>query len=131
MSPDAAAQRQIERYLAMTGEERLKITLDLHEFACNVALAGIRRQFPEATADEVEGDILRLANPAEPAMRSESEFLVDILHKLHWNRLTPSDPSESQPMQSEPTNRSKGFLERARLRCSWMRSSKPISLSPL
>ena len=35
------------------------------------------------------------------------------------------------PMQSEPTTRSKGFLERARLRCSWMRFSKPISLSPL
>jgi hypothetical protein len=54
MSPDEAAQRQIEHYRAMTGEERLKIALDLHEFACNVAREGIRRQLPEATADEVE-----------------------------------------------------------------------------
>ena len=54
MSPVEATQRQIEQYRAMTGEERLKIALDLHEFACNVAREGIRRQFPKATADEVE-----------------------------------------------------------------------------
>ena len=54
MSPDAALQHQIERYRAMTGEQRLKIALDLHEFACDIAREGIRRQFPEATADEIE-----------------------------------------------------------------------------
>ena len=43
----------------MTGEERLKIALDLHEFACNVAREGIRRQYPEATADEVEQHLRR------------------------------------------------------------------------
>ena len=54
MNPEAALERQIERYRAMTGQQRLQIALDLHEFACNVAREGIRRQFPNATADEVE-----------------------------------------------------------------------------
>ena len=54
MNPEEAVQRQIERYRAMSGEQRLKIALDLHEFACNVAREGIRRQHPTATADEVE-----------------------------------------------------------------------------
>lgn len=59
MTPDAAAQQQIERYRAMTGEQRLKIALDLHEFACDIAREGIRRQFPEATPDEVEQHLRR------------------------------------------------------------------------
>jgi hypothetical protein len=59
MTPEEAAQRQIELYRAMTGEQRLKIALDLHEFACNVSRAGIRRQFPNADADEVERHLRR------------------------------------------------------------------------
>jgi len=59
MTPDVAVQRQIERYRAMTGEQRLKISLDLHEFACNVAREGVRRQYPNATADEVEQHLRR------------------------------------------------------------------------
>jgi len=54
MTPEAALQRQIELYRAMTGEQRLKIALDLHEFACEISRAGIRRQFPDATPEEVE-----------------------------------------------------------------------------
>ena len=54
MLPAEATERQIERYRAMTGEERLKIALDLHEFACDIAREGIRRQFPNATVEEVE-----------------------------------------------------------------------------
>ncbi|MDY0171036.1 MAG: hypothetical protein RBS80_31135 [Thermoguttaceae bacterium] len=54
MTPEAALEQQIERYRAMTGEERLKIALDLHTFACDVARAGIRRQFPDADAEEIE-----------------------------------------------------------------------------
>jgi hypothetical protein len=54
MNPQAALQKQIERYRAMTGEERLKVALDLHELSCEVARDGIRHQHPEATADEVE-----------------------------------------------------------------------------
>ena len=54
MTPEAALEQQIERYRAMTGEERLKIALDLHTFACDVARAGIRRQFPDADDEEIE-----------------------------------------------------------------------------
>ncbi len=59
MTPEAALEAQIERYRAMTGEERLKIALDLHEFACNVSRAGIRQQFPDADAAEVERQLRR------------------------------------------------------------------------
>jgi hypothetical protein len=59
MTPEVAVERQIERYRMMTGEQRLKIALDLHEFACNVTREGIRRQFPEASADEVEQHLRR------------------------------------------------------------------------
>jgi len=59
MSPEEAVRRQIERYRAMTGEERLKIALDLHEFACDVAREGIRCQLPQATNDEVESLLRR------------------------------------------------------------------------
>lgn len=52
MTPEAALQKQIERYRQMTGEERLKIALDLHAFSCEVAREGIRQQFP--TFDEME-----------------------------------------------------------------------------
>jgi hypothetical protein len=59
MNAKAALERQIELYRAMTGEQRLKIALDLHEFACNIARAGIRHQFPDASADEVERHLRR------------------------------------------------------------------------
>lgn len=54
MNPQAALRKQIERYRAMTGEQRLKVAFDLHEFACQVARAGIRRQHPKAGTDQVE-----------------------------------------------------------------------------
>ena len=59
MTPDAALQKQIELYREMTGEQRLKIALDLHTFACNLSRIGIRRQFPHATPDEVEHELKR------------------------------------------------------------------------
>ena len=59
MTPEAALARQIQRYRAMTGEVRLRIALDLHEFSCEVARAGIRRQFPAADAAEVERQLRR------------------------------------------------------------------------
>ncbi len=59
MTPQAALDAQIELYRAMTGEQRLKIALDLHEFACNIARAGIRRQFPAADEAEVERQLRR------------------------------------------------------------------------
>lgn len=59
MNAETALQAQIERYRGMTGEQRLKIALDLHEFSCNVAREGIRRQFPGADSDEVERQLRR------------------------------------------------------------------------
>ena len=53
MTPQAALDAQIEKYRAMTGEERLKLALDLHELSCEIARAGIRYQHPEASVDEV------------------------------------------------------------------------------
>ena len=47
-------KKQIERYRQMTGEERLKIALDLHALSCDLAREGIRHQFPEADEAEVE-----------------------------------------------------------------------------
>ena len=59
MNPDQALQEQIERYRRMTGEERLKIALDLHELGCNMARASIRHQNPGADEADVER-LLRL-----------------------------------------------------------------------
>jgi hypothetical protein len=54
MTPQAALDAQIEKYRAMTGEERFKLALDLHELSCEIARDGIRHQHPEASPDEVE-----------------------------------------------------------------------------
>jgi hypothetical protein len=54
VNPQDALAAQIERYRAMTGEQRLAIALDLHELACDIAREGIRRQHPQATEPEVE-----------------------------------------------------------------------------
>jgi hypothetical protein len=54
MTAATALEKQIERYRQMTGEQRLKIALDLHELSCDVAREGIRRQHPDADANEVE-----------------------------------------------------------------------------
>ena len=37
----------------MTGEQRLALAMELHELACDLARAGIRRQHPEANEAEV------------------------------------------------------------------------------
>lgn len=54
MDPQAALDAQIAKYRRMTGEQRLGIALDLHEFACDLARAGIRAQNPDADEAEVE-----------------------------------------------------------------------------
>ena len=54
MSPQAALDFQITRYREMSGEDRLAIALDLHEFSCDIAREGIRAQYPEADKNEVE-----------------------------------------------------------------------------
>jgi hypothetical protein len=54
MDPQAALEEQIAGYRRMTGEQRLGIALDLHEFACDLARAGILAQNPGADETEVE-----------------------------------------------------------------------------
>jgi hypothetical protein len=54
VNAEAALEKQIELYRQMSGEQRLKIALGLHELSCEVARAGIRHQFPTATMEEVE-----------------------------------------------------------------------------
>jgi hypothetical protein len=54
MKPEAALDFQITKYRQMTGEQRLKLGLDLHKFACDLSREGIRHQFPDADEAEVE-----------------------------------------------------------------------------
>jgi hypothetical protein len=54
MDPASARDAQIVKYREMTGEQRLKLALDLHELSCEIAREGIRRQHPEAGTEEVE-----------------------------------------------------------------------------
>ncbi|MCE9545135.1 MAG: hypothetical protein K8T25_06415 [Planctomycetia bacterium] len=54
MNPQAALEKQIECYRAMTGERRLEIALELHALVLDLAREGIRHQFPGAAADEVD-----------------------------------------------------------------------------
>ena len=54
MNPAQALDQQIKRYRRMTGEQRLALSLELHELSCQVAREGIRHQHPQATPAEVE-----------------------------------------------------------------------------
>jgi hypothetical protein len=54
MDPHTATELQIARYRGMTGEQRLAIALRLHDLACDLARAGIRASFPDASDEEVE-----------------------------------------------------------------------------
>ena len=59
MNPQAALDKQIERYRRMTGEERVALALSLHELSCDVAREGIRHRHPQATTAEVEAMLRR------------------------------------------------------------------------
>jgi hypothetical protein len=54
MTPEGALEFQVECYRKMTGEQRLERALELHILACDFAREGIRRQFPNATEEEVD-----------------------------------------------------------------------------
>jgi hypothetical protein len=58
MTPEAALEVQIERYRAMSCEQRVAIALRLHELACEMSRLGIRRQHPGASLEQIE-DLLR------------------------------------------------------------------------
>ncbi len=53
MTPQQALQMQIERYRAMTPEQRVRVALGLHDLACVMALLTIRRQNPQDDEAEV------------------------------------------------------------------------------
>ena len=57
MTPESALQKQIERYREMTCEERILISLRLHELASQMARGGIRATHPQATDEEVEHEL--------------------------------------------------------------------------
>jgi hypothetical protein len=57
VNAEDALQKQIELYRGMSGEQRLKIALGLHDLSCEMARAGIRHQFPRATPEEVESKL--------------------------------------------------------------------------
>jgi hypothetical protein len=54
MTAAAALEQQIRHYRRMTGEQRLALALELHEMSCDIAREGIRRQHPDADANEIE-----------------------------------------------------------------------------
>ena len=54
MTPEAALESQIQKYAAMTGEQRLSLSFEMHELSCEIAREQIRDQFPGADAAEVE-----------------------------------------------------------------------------
>ena len=68
MTPEAALDRQIQLYRAMTGEQRLAIALDLHQFSCDIAREGIRHQFPQADEAEIERRLRRRIEAARPSV---------------------------------------------------------------
>jgi hypothetical protein len=59
MTARQATDKQIEIYRRMTGEQRLEIALNLHELSCEITREGIRRQFPEASREQVEEELRR------------------------------------------------------------------------
>jgi hypothetical protein len=54
MTPEQALEKQIERYHQMTCGQRVRIALELHELASEIARAGTRARHPEADSHEVE-----------------------------------------------------------------------------
>ena len=63
MTPQAALAAQIERYRQMTGEQRWDLAFELHEFACDMARAGMALLEPGAS-------------PHPPHRHPEEEFLI-------------------------------------------------------
>lgn len=45
---------QLDRYRQMTGEQRLAISVRMHELACAITLEGIRFQFPQESPEQHE-----------------------------------------------------------------------------
>lgn len=54
MKPNQKVEKQyIKLIRKMSGEERLKASFDLYEFAREIAIAGIKNQFPNISQSEL------------------------------------------------------------------------------
>ena len=81
MTPQAALDAQIEKYRAMTGEERLQLAFDLHELVRNRA----RRHPPPTSRSERGGSgaALAKAHRAGPQLVTEQELAIDAVRRLN------------------------------------------------
>ena len=75
MTPDEEWQREIERYRAMTGEQRLTIALDMTTRAREAERDGIRREFPDADEAEID-QLFRMRMMAANERKNEQERLT-------------------------------------------------------
>jgi predicted transcriptional regulator len=73
VTPAKALEKQIELYRQMSGEQRLKVALDLHEMSCNIARAGIRRQNPNANEAKIERLLRRRIELARAIREGEEQ----------------------------------------------------------
>src|SRR5437667_9315351 len=60
MNAVTALDKQIERYRQMTGEQRLKVALELHELSCDIAREAVRRPWQAITGAFLEAPIFGL-----------------------------------------------------------------------
>jgi hypothetical protein len=65
----ASYQKQIEILRRMTGEQRLTLAFEMWETACEVTRAGIRAQYPEFSAAQVQCELARRIMIANGAAR--------------------------------------------------------------
>ncbi len=96
MTPAEALRRQIELYRKMTGEERVKIALDMHAADCEAARADIRRRYPDADEVEVDRQLRRriaIANSGDKMSPWETRRAnQDIRERTGRGRLAGPDP---------------------------------------
>ena len=59
MNSAESDQAQIEKYRQMSGNERLKVGLRLHELSCEIARDQIRASQPNASNEEVAEELRR------------------------------------------------------------------------
>ena len=59
MTPQEGSQKQIELYRAMTPQQRLQISFELHELTRTLVRQGIRFQHPEWDDPQIEQEVMR------------------------------------------------------------------------
>jgi hypothetical protein len=64
-SPEAA-EVQLEIFRRMTGEQRLKLALEMSDFARGVSMSRIREEHPDWSDWEVKRELLRISFLPDP-----------------------------------------------------------------